>query len=138
MTPQKIAPPNIAIGLKMSLKIRPMTAGSFVTLIMITMIAIAMYASAMKGTTICVKCAIRLTPPKMMKPSMSTTAAPVAILVALVVPRNVVIVAPPPNASSAALPMLFDCTVGNSSPVAKMVEIANSHAYHRWPSAFSK
>ena len=73
----------------------------------------------------------------MMKPRTTTTNDAVMSLVILTMPIDVVMTEPPPNASSAALPMLFDCTVGNNNAVAIIVAIAKIHAYHFWPMAFS-
>ena len=83
-----------------------------------------MYASAMNGTTISAKRAIRLTPPKMIAPSAITTSA------ALTVGAT-------PQALCTPTAIPFACTPGSSKPVARTVATANVSAYHFWPMAFS-
>jgi hypothetical protein len=78
----------------------------------------------MNGTTTCAKCAMRLTPPKMMKPSATTMPAAVTL-------------GATPQAVFSPSAMLFACTPGSKRPVASTVDSANSHAYQRWPIAFS-
>ena len=78
----------------------------------------------MNGTTISAKVAMRRTPPTMITPSTMTTATPL-IHVGMF------------HAFVTLLAISYDCTVGSSSPVPTMVEIANAIAYQRCPMAFS-
>ena len=78
----------------------------------------------MKGTTTSAKVAIRLTPPKMMKPrAMARTAA--------------VTLGSMPSAVFRLSAIEFACTPGSSRPVAITVAIAKVQAYHFMPSPFS-
>ena len=105
-------------------KIRAIISGTCSALSTRITNATSMYARAMNGTTNSAKRAMRLTPPKMMKPSARTT--PVAVTVGAM-----------PQALPRPAAMPLACTPGRKKPVATMVTIANSHAYHFCPIAFS-
>jgi len=78
----------------------------------------------MNGTTNSAKRAMRLTPPKMMKPSATATTSALTQVGT-------------PQAVFMPWAMLLACTPGSSSPEAITMTMAKIQAYHFWPIAFS-
>ena len=130
--------PNAACAPNALEKMSANMPGTLCALRIITTIAIRMKARAMNGTTSSAKAAMRLMPPKMIRPSRVATPRPIHSLSMLAPPLASQNAAPPPHSTLLALSaMALACTPGSSRPVATTVATANATAYHFRPIAFS-
>ncbi len=91
----------------------------------------------MNGTMTSAKLAMRLTPPKMIRPSSAATPRPIHSFRLPAPPTLAQASAPVHSTLTALSAMALACTPGSRKPAAMTVATANAMAYHFRPMAFS-